>query len=1669
MRKVFTFMFALCMTVIANAQTPDASQWTAGQDISKALADLGLWGDYDGTWTAGGYKANDQAVTLTPNPSNWWKGDQPNEVALDATADPETNPWPAVGFYKDGAGGSLPDMYQIIPLPAGYYTAAVNAVYREGTPADTWTSFKAGNPKRNAHLYVNVLGSNDPESTPISKYDVAIKTLPFSQVHEGLYTGADSGTSWKTDGKWALAPEDTIYYPNCDESAAEHFRYISPETPNGNYYHTVKFILLEDGFIRIGLKKTANISQDWFPWSRMKIFYNGPADAEAQHDLAAELFEEAMGELLTLQGRIDNEGYTALVSLMEDAMIELSGDYEGGSTEELNEGTEKALALREEFEAAFNSAKSLGDLINMSEDMFVATDFPGKAEFEFAIEAAKEVAFADYIDDVAEYKDAFDGLSTARAAYLDSQDFDADGNKDFTMLIKNPWFVNAEYTPEYLPVDGNESTKAWQLTEETWADRSALGNPGNYSDKVGGRTDIASDVVLSADVEATNQWFKKVNFEGWSPGLQLFYQSCLVGPSSGWNSISGGSEEICQQLVGLPEGYYSLKALMRGDNGASWTTPDGVSTFHNIYAMNSAEDVVKSDVNATQPEANNNMSNGWYEWNPLAWTEHKTGIIQVPDGKLLIAAQTTNVMNATGFRLYFHGESPEFDKMIQPDIDAANAKYEALAFAGDKKYVKDLLDQIVLPIGTDAALYEANMALIKEANKYMATVNDYMKNYKAVENFTALQGGYADGTDQFAILDVPFQYVLDLGSKDTDTYVDAQAADKMYTAYAEYMPVYDKALKYKTDEIAKLLADQTAYLKANMADPALLSEYVAALSIPTNVEMIKQLGGETASEENPLDITSILKNPTFVDTSGWEGTSISQNEYARNNAEIWNQTTFDFYQSIPYMPAGKYKVTAQALYRDGAGSADLAKCYQTWLDCGQDKNEWANHNAFLYVKAGGRTGKDFVTSVCDTKNTELSFADYYDFSADGTYTIGSNGKFLFYDELEPGDKAIVDAEGRENYGTVYDPAGAPLGQYPFDGRVDIYNADSTEILQQLFFPESMAGAALRFQKGDYPCEAIVNALEEGTLQVGINKTAGVSGDWVIFTNFKLYYLGEPEDETTPEPNPSCNYITDDPSYNFNDATATVEEVWGNKQYHVGGWAMTWNNNGGQALVEVVAPGYNKSAQCLALSNPAEGEFEYSAQLEYSLGDNKLVKGKSYIAQFYAKADEGTTGEFQFSAEAGWEQGVNKYQFTFNNELTPTWKLYSVEFIVPEEAEGFVCEDLTAVKFNFGKLVGKAYVDRVIVCDANAEINPDGNLIVDDESFAFNGGTIGMWTPNQYNTNGGKAKTAAAAPGWNGSNGCISFSNTAAGDQYYSAQTEYNLETPMEMGKKYTVSFYARADEGFEGEFQFSAEAPWEANVNKYQYGQVIPLTTDWALYSYEVLVPEELDGAVCENLTLAKFNFGKFVGTAYVDHIVIVSAIVPEVNPEGNLIADDASYGFEDGTTGKWSGWGGTIENAAPGYESEGCLHLVRESAGNGWDGQCVYWFDSALPTGHYTFECWAKSGKDGSTLGTCYQNEDYSKQGWPSTWNLTTEWQKYTCEFDINDEGIVKFIFNFGASADEFFIDRIVLLGESAVSINDVENVVAKQNVRYNLAGQVVGSDYKGIVIENGKKRLIK
>ena len=51
-----------------------------------------------------------------------------------------------------------------------------------------------------------------------------------------------------------------------------------------------------------------------------------------------------------------------------------------------------------------------------------------------------------------------------------------------------------------------------------------------------------------------------------------------------------------------------------------------------------------------------------------------------------------------------------------------------------------------------------------------------------------------------------------------------------------------------------------------------------------------------------------------------------------------------------------------------------------------------------------------------------------------------------------------------------------------------------------------------------------------------------------------------------------------------------------------------------------------------------------------------------------------------------------------------------------------------------------------------------------------------------------------------------------------------------------------------------------------------------------------------------------------------------------------------------------------------------------------------------------------------------------------------------------------------------LFVLDDATSSINGVQTTVKPQsNVRYNIAGQRVAADYKGIVIINGKKYLQK
>lgn len=156
-----------------------------------------------------------------------------------------------------------------------------------------------------------------------------------------------------------------------------------------------------------------------------------------------------------------------------------------------------------------------------------------------------------------------------------------------------------------------------------------------------------------------------------------------------------------------------------------------------------------------------------------------------------------------------------------------------------------------------------------------------------------------------------------------------------------------------------------------------------------------------------------------------------------------------------------------------------------------------------------------------------------------------------------------------------------------------------------------------------------------------------------------------------------------------------------------------------------------------------------------------------------------------------------------------------------------------------------------------------------------------------------------------------------------------------------------------------------------------------------------------------------------------ISAATPEPNVEGNLI-DATSYNFNYGL-GRWHGWGdgATMKSHYPGYDgSIACMSLKNTKAQEFWQAQAQYDFNRKLPPGTYRLEFYAMSGKQGSQLQICCQQENYEDgQCWPAVFDISTEWTRYFVQFDVSMAHLARLIIDYGQSVDEFFIDRISLV----------------------------------------------
>lgn len=1118
MRKIYTLLLALVASMTAFAQNPDPSKWQKGQNV---IADLGMK-DVDPTeaWTT---KSNGGTAGQEGNYGQYWKGVgqkfffdyiDPNDAMYGDHEKGNT----CMGYYGDGrVSGENPDVYQVVKFPAGYYTIRVQACYRDASgqqTTDCFNAWKKGQSKKNAWAYVETYAdeaSATEGAEPVRSFTKAIRHIFDIKCSESLCSWTPNGDDWRNDGSFIMIEkeindrgkevevEKTYYYPRSIIGASYYFQ-------KDYYWNEFKVLLEKDTYVRIGYRKTDYVTEDWLALSEWQVIFNDAYTEEAQVDFAATEYETETAELEQWEDKFSTSTFDGFDKAFTKAISDKINDDR--MTAEMTfsqvEGQELLDFIKDlkqknlDYEELYQYLGHLSFVLAKSKTLMENTNYPGKAAFQSAynniLSKINGCSTADF-EETTPYDFCmkyFNELADARGDYLDTQKADENGAKDFSAVINHPWFVNDQYEPTQ-----NEDGE-WTIKEETWQN-AVGGGDANYSDKLKyteneeekTRTDIASDVsIVLNDENVKNQWFQRIRYEGKTNGLYMYYDDRgLIGAADTWHAskFTSGSMDVCQNIVGLPSGYYSLKALVRG-----WG--EGNGNFHNIFMENTDGDVMKSPM-ATADDS--------------GWQEVTTGIIHVSDRQLLIGGQSDYQAHYTGFRLLFYGEEPPVENLLKQEIAEVKTAAEALIFEGDKTTVNALIDKCKEPFTIEN--FDEYRGYLDEARKYTnAAVKEY-NNLKAIDTYTTIANSYqAPGVAE--IIAPAQEAAISLGDGANDTYKDIDPANKLADKYNDYIKVYVEAGSFNDASINATLAEQKTVLAAGVSTIETLEKYMASLNTPMNIDRMKDLGAENATEAAPVDITSMLVNPNFdmhqVDgnwveilkvngetwergyADGWQGLGINTYDQtmqlSRGHCELWNSGTGEFYQELVGLPAGKYRISCLAVYRDADITEESVAAFEA---------NGESHNAEIYAKTQSSEASEYIKAQASLKGDADSFTEVvrgYEIDEETNKPYVTNVTVLgdeentekygqLVTELEGWTHVTVDAEDRS----------------PFD-----------KIINGSYYPNSLYGIYQWFVKSpEKVTNTVTIEVKNGeTLRLGLRKPSSVTNDCLTFDDFKLEYL-----------------------------------------------------------------------------------------------------------------------------------------------------------------------------------------------------------------------------------------------------------------------------------------------------------------------------------------------------------------------------------------------------------------------------------------------------------------------------------------------------------------------------------------------------------------------------------
>ena len=653
------------------------------------------------------------------------------------------------------------------------------------------------------------------------------------------------------------------------------------------------------------------------------------------------------------------------------------------------------------YTAVVDSYHAATATIEWYNDYCNATVYDGAEDFMQAIAAAAE-AIADPTS-VQAIDEAVAVLTAAQRAYVFSQTGDV---KDVTRVISVPWFVKEKYEPTF------DEAGTPTFPDEAAGNLSQAGWTMSYSENLRGATDCT------------------LYFTNGRTTANLFHSSTAVG----------GVLDLQQTITGLPAGYYEVSADM-----SSTSAP----TDNHIYAT--SDGVTK--VSATPASL---AWNGAAEWATLVTDKVLVG----EDGTLTIGATSTTDGTqykgwfcVTNFQLKYYGTEYDLTDDVKKKTEEADAAIEALTWPGDKSTMSVALSAI-----TGGGLSDYDM--VSQLTNLLATIKEVAEqeaSFTALNDLKALCDAETSETVK-AIWTVATSEMERTISSEETTSGDIPELNALYAAYVDYAEVARAAEAWGTADVTSELESQVAALSGATAETLEENGRKLVAGMKASITEFE------ASEENPKDVTAFVGNPSFDSdlNAAWN----IQGTYAVQQAEIeFYNNSFNLYQVISGMPAGKYKLVASGFYRDGSDYATVVSNYRTLTD-GQTTVYDSHANMKLYMAAGARKeAQPFVSIASDSlavgSEEDDTYLDYY-----GNVNHVAN----FY--------------------TTLDNTADPVVYYPY------WMWDAFDMVTN---------------RGKYADNSVVfNLGYKSSLVIGVEKSATIEGDWSIVDNFKLYYIGQPD-------------------------------------------------------------------------------------------------------------------------------------------------------------------------------------------------------------------------------------------------------------------------------------------------------------------------------------------------------------------------------------------------------------------------------------------------------------------------------------------------------------------------------------------------------------------------------